>query len=123
MNPIPTLVNMDDLLARLRSAEESEQDLLESELRGAIADLEHTFLGPSWQSEDDQWRLPEKTLGWEVLGWCADYLNGFESDPSDPSPLMLTDEQARLILWWYAVDNNGNFVYRKGVIQRLKGWG
>jgi hypothetical protein len=27
------------------------------------------------------------------------------------------------VLWWYAVDATGRFVYRKGVIQRLKGWG
>lgn len=27
------------------------------------------------------------------------------------------------MLWWYAVDQAGRFVYRKGVLQRLKGWG
>jgi hypothetical protein len=29
----------------------------------------------------------------------------------------------RFILWWYAVDEFGRFVYRKGVLQRMKGWG
>jgi phage terminase large subunit-like protein len=32
-------------------------------------------------------------------------------------------EQLRFLLWWYAVDGQGRFVYRKGVLQRLKGWG
>lgn len=27
------------------------------------------------------------------------------------------------MLWWYAVDDTGRFIYRKGVLQRLKGWG
>ena len=34
-----------------------------------------------------------------------------------------TDEQIRLILWWYAVDDKGQYIYREGVIRRLKGWG
>ncbi|WIM95779.1 terminase [Actinoplanes oblitus] len=29
----------------------------------------------------------------------------------------------RFILWWYAVGHRGRFIYRKGVLQRLKGWG
>jgi hypothetical protein len=34
-----------------------------------------------------------------------------------------TLEQLRFVLWWYAVDESGEFVYRTGVLQRLKGWG
>ena len=29
----------------------------------------------------------------------------------------------RLLLWWYAVDGTGRFTYRKGIVQRMKGWG
>lgn len=29
----------------------------------------------------------------------------------------------RFVLWWYAVDTTGRFLYRKAVLQRLKGWG
>lgn len=36
---------------------------------------------------------------------------------------MPTDEQMRFTLWWYAVDENGNYVYREGLLRRLKGWG
>lgn len=85
-----------------------------------IAALEPTYLGPSWRRcAEGGWDLPERTLGWQVLGWAAEWLNNFNGKPN----LRLTPEQARIILWWYAVDEAGRFVYRKGVIQRLKGHG
>src|SRR5690606_35107901 len=34
-----------------------------------------------------------------------------------------TMEQARFLLWWYAVREDGRFLYRDGVFQRLKGHG
>jgi hypothetical protein len=78
-----------------------------------------TFIGPTWQKTEDgkSWLLPEKTLGWEVLGWVAEWLTF-----SDGRPFMATPEQARFILWWYAVDHRGKFRYRKSVLQRMKGW-
>jgi hypothetical protein len=81
--------------------------------------LEPTFLGPTWQRDmEGQWLLPDRTLGWQIAGWCAEYLR------ADGGGLWkFTREQLRFILWWYAVDENGRFVYRKGVLQRLKGWG
>lgn len=75
--------------------------------------------GPSWQRDDDgKFLLPDYTLGWQVLGWTGTWLNA----PTG-GPWAYTDEQARLTLWWYAVDKQGRFVYRDGVVQRLKGWG
>lgn len=38
-------------------------------------------------------------------------------------PFVVTDEQARLIVDWYALDDRGEFVYRRGIIERAKGWG
>jgi hypothetical protein len=38
-------------------------------------------------------------------------------------PWRYTGEQFRFVLWWYAVDESGTFLYRDGVLQRLKGWG
>jgi len=76
-------------------------------------------IGPSWQRDDDgKFVLPVLTLGWQVLGWTADWLQH-----GDGRPWRYTDEQARLTLWWYAIDETGRFLYREGVIQRLKGWG
>lgn len=79
-----------------------------------------TFIGPTWDTDDSGWRLPEKSLGWELAAWCVSYL----SNPNDPEePWDFTPEQLRFFLWWYAVDSRGKFLWRKGVLQRLKGWG
>lgn len=86
----------------------------------AIRALEHSYLGPSWRRDSNgAFALPERTLGWKILGWTHRWLNNFDGSPG----LILTDEQARLLLWWYAVDERGRFIYRQGVIQRLKGHG
>lgn len=87
--------------------------------------LEPTYLGPTWKCDptDGKWLLPQWTLGWQVAGWTAKYLNSVAEDAEEGEPFRFTKEQLRFILWWYAVDEHGRFVYRKGVLQRLKGWG
>lgn len=76
-------------------------------------------IGPSWRTgPDGRFVLPELTLGWQILGWTADWLQH-----GDGRPWRYTNEQARLTLWWYAIDDRGRFIYRDGVVQRLKGWG
>ena len=77
------------------------------------------YIGPTWQrNEAGKWLLPDKTLGWEIAGWCAEWLQH-----DDRRPWRFTSEQLRWILHWYAVDCNGRFINRTGVLQRLKGWG
>lgn len=49
-----------------------------------------------------------------------DYL---PSPDDERKPFVVTDEQARLILDWYAVDDRGRFSLRRGIIERAKGWG
>ena len=66
--------------------------------------------------------LPEKTLGWYLLYWAAKYLRQPDG-PDAGRPFMFTPEQTRLVLWWYAVDENGRFLFNSGVIRRMKGWG
>jgi hypothetical protein len=76
-------------------------------------------IGPTWQTtEDGHWLLPERTIGWHVLAWCGRWLQLGRG-----KPWRFTDEQARFILWWFAVDETGVFTHRDGVLQRLKGWG
>ncbi|MBP2341113.1 hypothetical protein JOF41_007367 [Saccharothrix coeruleofusca] len=76
-------------------------------------------IGPTWQRTDDgHWLLPEATLGWAVLGWSGVWLQLRRG-----VPWRCTLEQARFILWWFALDEAGQFVYRDGVLQRLKGHG
>jgi hypothetical protein len=37
--------------------------------------------------------------------------------------LVLTDEQALILVRWYAVDEHGRFLFRRGCSRRSKGWG
>lgn len=74
-------------------------------------------VGPTWDW-DDGWVLPDKTLGWNVLAWCAFWLRDKHGNH-----WIFTPEQARFILWLYALDEHGDFVYHSAVLQRLKGWG
>ena len=86
--------------------------------RGPL-EWEPKLLGPTWkQTPDGFWLLPDATLGWEVLGWCSVWLQH-----SRGKPWRFTDEQARFILWWFALNEDGTFLFRDGVLQRLKGWG
>jgi hypothetical protein len=64
---------------------------------------------------------PYPSLGWELLDWWADYL----PSPRDPAePLIFTDEQARVLVAWYALDpRTGKRLYRRGASRRSKGWG
>lgn len=70
--------------------------------------------------------LPERTLGWEVLAWGSQML----AQPDEVSenykmgdPWVYSDEQATFILWFYAIDEYGKFLYRNAVLERPKGWG
>lgn len=85
---------------------------------------------PEWTPEDPIYIIPDhvgiKTLGWVVLEWIDRWI--IDPDESDPDvgffvPWRPTDEQRRFILWWYAIDAQGRFRYRRGILQRLKGWG
>ncbi|ATE85262.1 terminase large subunit [Streptomyces phage Rusticus] len=84
-----------------------------------IEALEPTYIGPTWKKDAfGQWVLPQHTLGWQIAGWCAQWLKA-----EDGGPWKFTREQLRFVLHWYAVDETGRFINRKGVLQRLKGWG
>lgn len=80
-------------------------------------------IGPTWRrGPDGKFVLPERTLGWDVLAWTAEYLRQPDG-PDAGKPWRYTPEQARFILHWYAVDEYGRFVYRYGMLRRVKGWG
>ena len=63
-----------------------------------------------------------RTLGWQVLAWTADYLQQPDG-PMAGRPWEFTTEQAKIVLRWYAIDDQGKFVFRRGVLRRMKGWG
>lgn len=66
--------------------------------------------------------LPKHTLGYGVLDWATENLAHPDGNDWD-RPWIYTNEQARFIVWWYAIDESGEFVYRRAVIERPKGSG
>lgn len=60
------------------------------------------------------------SIGWGVLDWMERHL----PSPADTDqPLVLTDEQAELVLRWYAIDEEGQLLHRRGAVEMAKGWG
>ncbi|MGV9818412.1 hypothetical protein [Nocardia xishanensis] len=119
-------------MARARSAGPALITTAESEFREIIEWYEYKLettapptdlewepvkIGPTWQW-DGSWLLPEHTLGWRVLAWCGRWLRDKKG-----RPWQFTMEQARFILWYFAIDEYGDFIHRNAVLQRLKGWG
>jgi phage terminase large subunit-like protein len=62
------------------------------------------------------------SLGWDLLDWYRKYL-AVPSGPMVGQPLELTDEQASFVVRFYRLAENGQRVYRRGVLRRPKGWG
>jgi hypothetical protein len=82
-------------------------------------DLDLLTLGPTWERDAfGRFVEPEHTLGWAVLEWCTEWLQH-----PDGSPWRFTNEQARFVLWFYAIDDEGRWLAHDCVLQRMKGWG
>jgi len=75
-------------------------------------------IGPTWQWDDDGWILPEASLGWRFLAWCGVWLKD-----KNGQDWQFTMEQARFLLWYYAVTESGRHPFESAVLQRLKGHG
>lgn len=66
--------------------------------------------------------LPKFTLGYEALAWAAKYLrhpNGIRAGKA----WQFTREQARFVLWFYALDKNGRWLFHHGARRLAKGSG
>lgn len=63
-----------------------------------------------------------KSLGFDVIDWCEGYLAQPDGDLAG-EPLRFTTEQKRFILRWFAVDDQGRWLYRRAQLVRPKGWG
>lgn len=66
--------------------------------------------------------LPAKSLGWGVLDWCSTYL-AQPDGATKGDTWQFTNEQARFLVHFYAVDDYGKFLYRRAILERVKGWG
>lgn len=63
-----------------------------------------------------------RTLGGQVLLWTARFL--LQPDGVNAGERWtFTREQARMVYRWYQIDDRGQFVFRRGVIRRMKGHG
>lgn len=66
--------------------------------------------------------LPKFTLGYEALAWAAKYLrhpNGIRAGKA----WQFTREQARFVLWFYALDETGRWLFHHGARRLAKGSG
>lgn len=96
------------------------------------------FVGPVWEADPEKLPLPRedlhqtpdgfwvpnptRTLGFDALAWGV--TNLLQPDgPDSGGPFIPTGEQQRFILWWYAVDATGRFLYPSGMMMRMKGAG
>jgi len=67
-------------------------------------------------------KLPEFSLGWDLLKWCSKYLAQPDGDHKGDA-WRFSKEQARFVIHFYAVDKDGKFPYRRALLGRVKGWG
>ena len=86
-----------------------------------MAEVEPVCIGPTWQLDPEHpsgYAHPARSLGWQAIDWAGKWLQHETGKAWE-----YTLEQSRFLAWWYAVDDAGRFLYRDGVLQRLKGWG
>ncbi|MFO7194162.1 MAG: hypothetical protein DIU77_018120 [Thermocrispum agreste] len=66
--------------------------------------------------------MPKLTLGYAVAQWMERWLvqpNG----PDAGKPFRVVDSQLRFLAWWYAVDEDGHWLFHHGVRRLAKGSG
>ena len=66
--------------------------------------------------------VPALTLGWEVVKWASKYLK-HPNGPRAGQRWQFVDSQVRFLLWWYAVDAEGHWLFHHGVRRLAKGSG
>jgi len=62
------------------------------------------------------------TVGIDVLAWAEAFLAQPDGDEAG-RPWRWTDAQARFVAWWYAVDRNGRWLFRRAQVVLPKGAG
>jgi hypothetical protein len=66
--------------------------------------------------------VPELTLGWEAAKWASKYLRQ-PNGPNSGQRWRFIDSQFRFLLWWYAIDEDGQWLYHHAVRRLAKGSG
>jgi len=94
---------------------------------GVVSPVDRLDTLPAWPWAPDDPTAP-RTLGWEVVRWAEGRLRGFAGliQPNGPrakKKFRFTPRQIRFLLWWYAVDHEGQWLYSHGVRRLAKGSG
>lgn len=66
--------------------------------------------------------VPELTLGWEVIAWAGTYLK-HPNGPRAGQRWEFVESQVLFLLWWYAVDPAGAWIFHHGCRRLSKGSG
>ena len=66
--------------------------------------------------------IPELTLGEEAANWAHTWLTQ-PNGPRAGQPFRLTYDQWRFLLWWYALDDQGQWLFNHGARRQAKGVG
>ena len=66
--------------------------------------------------------VPGLTLGWEAIHWASKYLRQPDG-PDAGNRWEFIESQVRFLLWWYALDENGKWLYYHGARRWVKGAG
>lgn len=101
--------------------DESTREIMDiGEIKAILKEYPVTKIGPTRQIDPDTgtWLLPERSLGWHQAKWAEKWISGLGRDS-----WAFSAEQLRWQLWWKAVDEDGKFLFQRGVLQRSKGWG
>jgi phage terminase large subunit-like protein len=65
---------------------------------------------------------PTRSLGYQILRWGERYLVQPDGENAG-QPWQFSNEQKRFILWLYAIDDKGKWLYDTASLRRSKGWG
>ncbi len=66
--------------------------------------------------------VPDLTLGWEAVRWTSKYIRQ-PNGPKAGERFQFVDSQIRFLLWWYAVDDDGGWLFHHAVRRLAKGSG
>ena len=88
----------------------------------AEGDVAAGLIAPRERTDTMPGGLPEFTLGWGVVRWISDNLRQ-PNGPDAGKPFRLTRRQVEFVLWWYAVSEDGRWLYNRGVRRLAKGSG
>ncbi|MFJ5066542.1 hypothetical protein ACIQC7_09010 [Kitasatospora sp. NPDC088556] len=65
---------------------------------------------------------PSRSLGYQIIRWAQTYILQPDGERAG-EPFRFTAEQLRFVLWMYAIDDKGRWLFRSAALRRAKGWG